>query len=155
LLADDDTAEAHFQAALAANLTSWPLYRVRLLLEYGTWLRHRRRIAAARKPLRAARDAFEALGARPWAERARQELRASREPQRRQPAAGIQLTEQEQQIAHLAAEGLSNREIAQRLYMSHRTVGAHLYRIFPKLGITSRTQLPRALRSPPAPSLAS
>ena len=155
LLADDDTAEAHFQAALAANLTSWPLYRVRLLLEYGTWLRHRRRIAAARKPLRAARDAFEALGARPWAERARQELRASREAQRRQPAAGIQLTEQEQQIAHLAAEGLSNREIAQRLYMSHRTVGAHLYRIFPKLGITSRTQLSRALRSPPAPSLAS
>ena len=53
LLADDDTAEAHFQAALGANLTSWPLYRVRLLLEYGTWLRHRRRIAAARKPLRA------------------------------------------------------------------------------------------------------
>jgi DNA-binding CsgD family transcriptional regulator len=155
LLADGDTAEAHFRAALAANLTSWPLYRVRLLLEYGTWLRHRRRIAAARMPLRAARDAFEALGARPWAERARRELRASREAQRRQPAAGIQLTEQEQQIAHLAAEGLSNREIAQRLYMSHRTVGAHLYRIFPKLGITSRTQLPGALRSPPAPSLAS
>lgn len=155
LLADDDTAEAKFQAALAADLTSWPIYRVRLLLEYGTWLRHRRRIAAARKPLRAARDAFEALGARPWAERARQELRASRETQRRQPASGIELTEQEQQIAHLAAEGLSNREIAQRLYMSHRTVGAHLYRIFPKLGITSRTQLPRALRSPPVPSLAS
>ena len=155
LLADGDTAEAHFRAALAANLTSWPLYRVRLLLEYGTWLRHRRRIAAARMPLRAARDAFEALGARPWAERARRELRASREAQRRQPAAGIQLTEQEQQIAHLAAEGLSNREIAQCLYMSHRTVGAHLYRIFPKLGITSRTQLPGALRSPPAPSLAS
>jgi DNA-binding CsgD family transcriptional regulator len=155
LLADGDTAEAHFRAALAANLTSWPLYRVRLLLEYGTWLRHRRRIAAARMPLRAARDAFEALGARPWAERARQELRASRETQRRQPAAGIELTEQEQQVAHLAATGMSNREIAQRLYMSHRTVGAHLYRIYPKLGITSRTQLPGALRSPPAPSLAS
>lgn len=155
LLADDDTAEAHFQAALAANLTGWPFYRVRLLLEYGTWLRHRRRIAAARKPLRAARDAFEALGARPWAERARQELRASRETQRRQPAAGIELTEQEQQVGHLAAAGLSNREIAQRLYMSHRTVGAHLYRIFPKLGITSRSQLSGAMGSLPATSLAS
>jgi DNA-binding CsgD family transcriptional regulator len=155
LLADGDTAEAHFRAALAADLTSWPLYRVRLLLEYGTWLRHRRRIAAARRPLRAARDAFEALGARPWAERARQELRASRETQRRQPAAGIELTEQEQQVAHLAAAGLSNREIAQRLYISHRTVGAHLYRIFPKLGITSRSQLSGAMGSLRATSLAS
>ena len=58
-------------------------------------------------------------------------------------------------LGRLAAEGLSNREIAQRLYMSHRTVGAHLYRIFPKLGITPRTQLPGALRSLPAPSRAS
>ena len=48
---------------------------------------------------------------------------------------------QESEIARLAAEGLSNREIAQRLYLSHRTVGSHLYRIFPKLGVTSRAQL--------------
>ena len=155
LLADDDTAEAHFQAALAADLTSWPLYRARLLLEYGTWLRHRRKLAAARMPLRAARDAFDALGARPWGERARRELRAARERQRRQPQARIELTEQEQQIAHLAAQGLANREIAQRLYMSHRTVGAHLYRIFPKLGITSRSQLSAAIGSDPATTLAS
>ena len=155
LLADEDSAEPHFDAALAADLSRWPLYRARLLLEYGTWLRHRRRIAAARVPLRAARDAFDALGARPWAERARRELRASREARRQQPEARVQLTEQEQQIAHMAAQGLSNREIAQRLYMSHRTVGAHLYSIFPKLGITSRTQLAAAIGSDPPTSLAS
>ncbi len=126
-----------------------------MILEYGTWLRHRRRIAAARVPLRAARDAFDALGARPWAERATRELRASREATRQQPEARVQLTEQEQQIAHLAAQGLSNREIAQRLYMSHRTVGSHLYSIFPKLGITSRTHLAAAIGSDPSTRLAS
>ena len=82
-----------------------------------------------------------ALGASPWAERARQELRAARETRRLQPKAWTELTEQEQQIAHLAAQGLSNREIAQRLYISHRTVGAHLYRIYPKLEVASRAQL--------------
>ena len=58
------------------------------------------------------------------------------------------LSPQELQIAQLAAEGLSNREIGQRLYLSHRTIGSHLYRIFPKLGITSRAQLGSALASP-------
>jgi DNA-binding CsgD family transcriptional regulator len=55
------------------------------------------------------------------------------------------LSAQEAQIAELAAQGLSNREIGQRLFVSHRTVGSHLYRIFPKLGITSRSQLAGAL----------
>ncbi len=82
LLADDAAAEAHFQAGLAANLNHWPLYRARLLLEYGTWLRRHRKIAQARMPLRSALDAFVALGAVPWAERARQELRAARETRR-------------------------------------------------------------------------
>jgi ATP/maltotriose-dependent transcriptional regulator MalT len=147
LLADDDAAEAHFQAALSAMTGQWPLYRARLLLEYGAWLRRRRKIAQARMPLRAARDSLLALGAAPWAERARQELRASRETQRRQPESWLQLTKQEQQIAQLAARGLSNREIAQRLYLSHRTIGAHLYRIFPKLGIASRGQLAAVIES--------
>jgi DNA-binding CsgD family transcriptional regulator len=56
-----------------------------------------------------------------------------------------QLSAQEMQIAAMAAEGLSNREIGQRLYLSHRTVGSHLYRVFPKLGVTSRSQLVAAL----------
>jgi len=60
-------------------------------------------------------------------------------------AAAAALSAQELQIARLAAEGLSNREIGERLYLSPRTVGSHLYRIFPKLDITSRAQLARRL----------
>jgi DNA-binding NarL/FixJ family response regulator len=127
--------------ALNANFTLRPFYRARLLLEYGSWLRRHRKIAQARMPLRAALDSFVALGAAPWAERTRQELRAARETRRHQPEAWTQLTEQELQIAHLAAQGLSNRDIAQRLFISHRTVGAHLYHIYPKLEVASRAQL--------------
>ena len=86
-----------------------------------------------------------------WNERARRELRASGESsRRRRPVAREQLTAQELQIAHLAAQGLSNREIGQRLYLSHRTISTHLYRIFPRLGITARGEL-RAALSTPAP----
>jgi DNA-binding CsgD family transcriptional regulator len=146
LLAEDDAAEEHFQAGLSADLSRWPLYRARLLLAYGVWLRRRRRVAESRAPLRAAREAFDSLGVVPWAERARQELRAAGETSRRRaPEAWDQLTPQELQIAQLAAEGLSNREIGQQLYLSHRTVGTHLYRIFPKLGVSSRSQLRSAL----------
>ena len=94
------------------------------------------------RSLRTARQVFDALGCVPWAERARQELRASGEQSRpRIPGARDQLSPQELQIAQLAGGGLTNREIGQRLYLSHRTVGSHLYRIFPKLDITSRAQL--------------
>jgi len=152
LLSDDDVAEERFQEAFSGDLSRWPLHRARLLLEYGTWLRRRRRIVDARMPLRAAREAFLALGVTSWADRARQELRASRETRVNSPEAWDQLTEQEQQIAELAAQGLSNRQIAQQLYVSHRTVGSHLYRIFPKLGISSRAQLSGAIQSrEPAP----
>jgi DNA-binding CsgD family transcriptional regulator len=146
LLADDDDAEALFDAALAAETTRWPFYRARLQLAYGAWLRRRRRAADSRVPLRSARDAFDALGVIQWGERARQELRASGETSgRRTPGAWDRLTPQELHIARMAADGLSNREIGQQLYLSHRTVGYHLYRIFPKLGITSRAELPAIL----------
>jgi DNA-binding CsgD family transcriptional regulator len=132
--------------ALGADLTHWPLQRARLLLAHGRWLRRRRRIAESRTPLRDARDAFDAMGCAAWGDQARRELRASGESSRRRDlAARDQLTAQELQIAQLAAQGLSNRDIAQRLYLSHRTIGTHLYRIFPKLGITSRGELPSAL----------
>jgi DNA-binding NarL/FixJ family response regulator len=95
---------------------------------------------------------FDALGAAPWAKRARQELRAAGEadPGARPEGGGV-LSPQELKIAEMAASGMSNRKIGQQLYLSHRTVAAHLYRIFPKLGITSRFELPHALRalSPP------
>ena len=148
LLASDELAEREFRRALDASLARWPAYRARLLLEYGSWLRRQRRVAEARGPLRTARQICEAHGLLPWAERARGELRATGEISKA-PAAQrwTTLSPQELQIAQLAAEGLSNREIAQKLYLSHRTVGSHLYRMFPKLGITTRTQL-RALLTP-------
>jgi ATP/maltotriose-dependent transcriptional regulator MalT len=146
LLAGEEAAEREFRRALEANLVRWPFYRARLLLEYGSWLRRRRRIAEARAPLRHAHQVCEAHGLLPWAERARQELRATGEGRATLRAeARAPLSPQELQIARLAAEGLSNREIGQRLYLSHRTIGSHLYRIFPKLGISSRAQLGSAL----------
>jgi DNA-binding NarL/FixJ family response regulator len=93
-------------------------------------------------PLRAARDGFDALRVISWGDRARTELRAAGETSRRRTReARDELTAQELQIARMAAEGLTNREIGERLYLSHRTVGSHLYRIFPKLGVSSRSQL--------------
>jgi DNA-binding CsgD family transcriptional regulator/tetratricopeptide (TPR) repeat protein len=146
LLAADEDAETLFRNALDSDIRRWPLLRGRLLLAYGGWLRRRRRVAESRVPLRAAREAFDALGALPWGERARQELRASGESSSRlAPEARDQLTPQELQIARMAAEGLSNRDIGERLFLSHRTIGSHLYRIFPKLGITGRAQLGGAL----------
>ncbi|HJW61553.1 MAG TPA: LuxR C-terminal-related transcriptional regulator [Actinomycetota bacterium] len=146
LLADDQDAEPLFQTALDAELARWPVLRPRIQLAYGAWLRRQRRVAESRAPLRAAREAFDALGAIPWGERTRQELRASGEASpRRIPQAWDHLSPQELQIAQLAAEGLSNREIGQQLYLSHRTVSSYLYRVFPKLGISSRSQLRAAL----------
>lgn len=142
-------AGPHYDRALASDLlTGWPCFRSRLLLAYGRWLRRQRRAAESRVPLRAARDSFDALGLYGLSESARKELRASGETSmRREPDARDALTAQELQIAELAARGLSNREIGRTLYISHRTVGSHLYRIFPKLGITSRAQLAFALPS--------
>jgi ATP/maltotriose-dependent transcriptional regulator MalT len=146
LLADDDHAESEFLATLGGDIGRWPFLRGRVLLSYGAWLRRQRRVARARAPLRAARQAFDALGAIGWGERARQELRASGESSAsRTPDARDQLSPQELQIANMAAQGLSNREIGQKLYLSHRTVASHLYRVFPKLEITSRAQLGRVL----------
>ncbi|CAA9219068.1 MAG: hypothetical protein AVDCRST_MAG04-532 [uncultured Acetobacteraceae bacterium] len=149
VLADDDHAEALFEDAIGGELSNLPFFRARLQLAYGAWLRRQRRIAESRAPLRAAREVFEALEAIPWSERAHQELRAAGETGRRPEAPDELLTPQELQIARMAASGLSNREIGQQLYLSHRTVGAHLYRAFPKLGITTRGQLRDALNHTP------
>jgi DNA-binding CsgD family transcriptional regulator len=144
ILADDDHAEKLFETALVED--SRPFSRARLQLAYGTFLRRTRRDANARPHLRAARDTFDGLGAGPWGERARRELRASGERSRRRtPSAREQLTPQELQIAQLVAAGLSNRDIGQQLYLSHRTISSHLYRIFPKIGVTSRSQVGDAL----------
>jgi DNA-binding CsgD family transcriptional regulator len=147
LIAADDEAEALFEAAITED-TSLPIMVARSQLAYGLWLRRQRRIAESRGPLRAAREAFEAIGATPLVERARRELRASGENSPRHRArASDRLTPQELQIAQMAADGMSNRDIGQSLFLSHRTVGFHLYRLFPKLGVTTRSQLRGALGS--------
>ncbi|MDN3028565.1 LuxR family transcriptional regulator [Streptomyces sp. S.PB5] len=148
VLADDADAEPLFADALAADLTRLPFARARTQLAHGEWLRRRRRDAQARTPLRAARDAFDALGARSLADRARGELRASGEASAEHtPNVRELLNPQELQIALMVAEGLTNREIGERLYLSHRTVSGHLHRIFPRLGVASRAALGRLLRA--------
>jgi DNA-binding CsgD family transcriptional regulator len=151
VLATGVAAEQQFRIAIASGKADWPFYVARAQLAYGVWLRRHRRMTESRAPLREAVATFDALGLLRYAERARRELRASGETVRRRvPGAWAQLSPQELQIAQLAAEGLSNREIGERLYLSHRTVESHLYRLFPKLGVTSRAQLRDALN--PAPN---
>jgi len=104
--------------------------------------------------LSSAREVFEALGATAWATRASGELRATgiSRPNRAHRSSLEHLTPQEFEVASLAASGLTNKEIARRLHMSPRTVGSHLYKIFPKLGIASRAALRDALADHEAPS---
>ena len=145
LLASDD-AEELFTAALAGGAQHYPFLQARTLFSFGSWLRRRRRSAGSRGPLRRSVELFDVLGATAWSKRARQELRATGETVGpRTPEARDRLTAQELQIAQLAAGGLSNREIGERLFLSHRTVGSHLYRIYPKLGVTARAQLRESL----------
>jgi DNA-binding CsgD family transcriptional regulator len=151
VLATGVAAEQQYRIAIASGKADWPFYVARAQLAYGVWLRRHRRMTESRAPLREAVATFDALGLLRYAVRARRELRASGETVRRRvPGTWAQLSPQELQIAQLAAEGLSNREIGERLYLSHRTVESHLYRLFPKLGVTSRAQLRDALN--PAPS---
>ena len=142
LLAPDELIEQRIRRALDLDVGRWPFERSRMQLLLGSRLRRRKQIREARDLLRAAREGFDSLGAGPWAERAREELRAAGVPSR-PPTAAVwsSLSAQELQVARMAAEGLSNRQIAERLYLSTRTVASHLYRIFPKLGVTSRAQL--------------
>ncbi|TQM15253.1 helix-turn-helix transcriptional regulator [Pseudonocardia kunmingensis] len=147
LVAPDDAAEALFAEAVALHrLDGAHLFaRARTELLLGEWLRRARRRSEARAPLRTAADAFAELGARPWAERAHAELRATGETRATTaPDCGAlaELTPQELQVVRLAAAGLSNRDIGAQLFLSPRTVGYHLYKAFPKLGVASRAQLP-------------
>jgi DNA-binding CsgD family transcriptional regulator len=142
LVAADEDAERFFLQGLGPAAKNWPFLRGRLLLGYGVWLRRQRRPANARAPLREARDIFDVLGASPWSNRAREELRAAGETSlRRTERICEKLTPQELHIAQLAAQGLSNKAIGAKLYLSHKTVGYHLQRIFSKTGITSRSGL--------------
>lgn len=145
LLADDDQAETCYTEALELHdREGRAVEHARTALLYGEWLRRARRKAEARRSLTDALEVFDRLGMRPWAERARGELTATgaRDPSPR-AAEGVAagLTPQELQIVRLAARGLSNRDIAAQLFLSHRTVGYHLYKAYPKLGVVSRGEL--------------
>ncbi|MFC8943347.1 LuxR C-terminal-related transcriptional regulator, partial [Streptomyces griseoincarnatus] len=149
-----------FAAALADREgATWPFERARVQLDLGVWLRRQRRVAEARPHLVAAQDTFERLGSGPFARRTAAELRAAGvraagassgatvpapHPERADDGgAGTlpELTPQQREIVLLAAHGLTNRQIGERLFLSPRTVSSHLYRVFPLLGVTHRAQL--------------
>jgi DNA-binding CsgD family transcriptional regulator len=148
LLSDGDTAERLYRESierLGRTRIRADLARAHLL--YGEWLRRERRRVDARAQLRIAHDMLDTMGMGAFAERARRELEATGETARRRTLAphDEQLTAQESQIARMARDGLSNPEIAARMFISGRTVQYHLRKVFTKLGIESRTQLDRVL----------
>ncbi|WP_327111577.1 LuxR C-terminal-related transcriptional regulator [Streptomyces sp. NBC_01341] len=151
LTSTDDDAEHHFESALRAHASGSGFERARTELAYGEWLRRMRRRIDARDHLHEALTTFEQLDAHPWARRARAELRAAGGNQ--DPSGGgadiriSRLSPQEREVVRLAATGATNREIATQLFLSPRTVGHHLYRAFPKLGVGSRTELASLLSS--------
>ena len=151
MTASDDRAGALYEAAFALpDAQRWPFDLARLRLAHGEQLRRARSTTAAREQLLLALDTFTDLGARPWVARASTELRAAGHATDRGPggprrAGQPLLTAQEREVAGLAASGMTNRQIADRLHLSRRTVDAHLYRVFPKLDITGRAALRDAL----------
>ena len=147
VLAEEESAGDLYLAALGSDLHSWPWLRGRLQLAFGRWLRRRRRVAEARDSLRSAHATLSGIGATVWADQAETELRAAGEQTARRSAPSWEtLTAQELQIVRMAGDGYSNKQIGQRLYLSPRTVSGHLYRAFPKLGISSRSQIAACLR---------
>jgi DNA-binding CsgD family transcriptional regulator len=150
---EDGSSDRLFSIALEPEDTrQWPFEFARVQLLYGEYLRRHRAAIDSRAVLSSALGTFERLGASPWAERASNELRATGlNRSRREHTVATSLTPQEREIATLASAGLTNKQIAGRLFMSPRTVGAHLYRIFPKLGIASRAALHEALATLPLP----
>jgi DNA-binding CsgD family transcriptional regulator len=147
LLADEDSYEQLLEQALALHALDQNVFAAaRTRLVYGERLRRSRRRIDAREQLHAALTVFERLEARPWAERARAELRASGERLRRyDPTTDDELTPQELQIALLVAAGKTNREVGANLFLSPKTIEWHLGHVYGKLGIRSRVELGRAL----------
>jgi DNA-binding CsgD family transcriptional regulator len=150
IAASDVEAPGLFEQALAVpGAERWPFDLARLRLAYGGLLRRTGTTPLARTQLGLALDTFQQLGARPWAARAMNELRAmGRHSTRARAMTPESITPQELEIAMMAASGLTNKQIGERLYLSPRTIGAHLYQVFPKLGVTSRAALRDALATP-------
>jgi len=151
LAANDERTPTLMEAALSvAGADRWRYEEARVRLAYGEWLRRTKDTVPARAQLLMAKDVFAGMDAHPWVNRSATELRAAGERvQRIRQSDDTALTAQEREIALLAATGMTNKDIAERLYLSPRTVSTHLYRIFPKLGITSRAALRDALDAMP------
>jgi DNA-binding CsgD family transcriptional regulator len=142
LVSEGDEAEDHLSTALRLHPAIRPFEHARTELALGEVLRRNRKRREAREHLRSALATFEQLGAAPWEERARNELRASGETaRRRDPSTLGELTPQELQIARAVASGARNREVAAQLFLSPRTIDYHLRKVFMKLGISSRAEL--------------
>ena len=145
LLAEPTDAGPYFAAPLSDPAGStWPFERAQLQLDYGEWLRRQRRINNAKPVLGDALETFRRLGAEPWTQRAEAERRACGGTAQNLSAARDALdglTTQQREVVILAGRGLTNGEIADRLFLSPRTVASHLYRSYPKLGIAGRHQL--------------
>ena len=141
-LVDEPHAEEHFDRAIDLADSLPPFDQARTELLYGEWLRRQRRRVDARRHLRPALELFGRMGALPWESRAQAELRAGGETARkRDPTTRDQLTPQEVQISRLVASGMTNPEVAAKLYLSPRTVDYHLRKVFTKLEIASRAEL--------------
>jgi len=147
LLASDEEFEESFLQAIELHAqTPTPFEQARTELCFGERLLRSGRRTDAREPLRSALETFERLGAEPWAERARTELAASGEAARpHSPSASNQLTPQELQVALVVGQGATNREAGAALFLSPKTIEAHLRRIYRKLSVHSRTELARLL----------
>jgi ATP/maltotriose-dependent transcriptional regulator MalT len=156
LLAPPADAEIHFAKGLSdPDGETWPFERAQLRLDYGEWLRRRRRINHAKPFLTSALETFRRLGAAPWTQRAEAELRACgviTQARGAAPDALAGLTAQQREIVTLAGRGLTNGEIADRLFLSPRTVASHLYRSYPKLGVAGRHQLRGLVDQPASPA---
>lgn len=145
-----ESADEAFGEALRLHTNPFEAARTALLL--GERLRRTKRPGKARAYLRMAWETFEQAGARPWARRAQEELRAAGESGSAPPSSVLHvLSPQELRIAGLVADGLSSKQIAAQLFLSPRTVEYHLYKIYPKLGIGTRTELARLVVLQKAP----
>jgi DNA-binding CsgD family transcriptional regulator len=148
LVVDREEAEPLYREAIERLAQSRILvHRARAQLLYGEWLRRENRRVDAREQLRAAHETFARIGADAFAERTRRELLATGESVRRRTTeTRYDLTAQEAQVAQLAVGGCTNPEIGAQLFISPRTVEYHLRKVFTKLEIRSRKELPSALR---------
>ena len=143
---DPEAGELYESALIHPGLADYPFEHARITLAQGMWLRRQRRHTLARDTLKRAAKAFDHLGARPWADRAQAEFRASAATGRPATERNAPLSPQERRIAELAGAGATTKQIAVQLTVSPRTVDTHLRNLYPKLGVTSRAALSEALR---------